>query len=151
MEVAHQRKRVGRPIAYYRTTADEFRVPDRLLPDTLLARQLEGSNQLLLRGFEASAPMIALTGELKVYQEEGQRGVTVDRSAANDPGAARRHRSTHRSMTLLLTQDETQELFDDLVALSDKWHERSGKRMPSPGKGYVQQLLVLATTPKAPD
>lgn len=151
LEVVGRRERPGRPIALYRTVADEFHVPEALLPLSLLARQLAAANKALLRGLEAAVPHIVFGGTLKIYQEDGQRGTTVDRSSSDSEGAARNNGAMHMSSTMLLTRQEAYELYDDLVALRDRWLERTrGRSLSDRSNGLQEQLVVLATVPEAP-
>ncbi|WP_431841947.1 hypothetical protein [Calidifontibacter indicus] len=149
LEIVERQPRAGRAITRYRTVADEFVVPEELLPASLLERQLTDLNREFLRGVFRAVPELEHRGSLRIHRQPGQRHVSVDRCPGR--GAARSMLTHQSSMTLLLSQDEAKELVDDLLDLRDRWLERAGGEGRRPSiDGLAEHLVMLGTTPAAP-
>ncbi|MBD2759006.1 hypothetical protein IEE94_05735 [Yimella sp. cx-573] len=146
LEIVERRERAGRPIAFYRTVADEFVVPGALLPDALLEKQLAWLNDLLIRSLVRTAPEVMYGGDLLVYQSRGHRMTSIDRVVPGGQSVSADD-SLQCGATLLLTSAEARELREELSALRDRWQARSDGRSRS-SSGIGEQLLMLATVPQ---
>lgn len=146
LEVVEERKRAGRPIALYRTVAKEFVIPDEVLPESLLERQLEGLNRVLLKSF--TKQLSGGGSGMHIFREPGHRGVTMNHGDGLDRPDTWGGSSRHSSFRLALTRDEARELHDELVALQDRWIERAGRSDRRKGQaGTRDHLVLLASAP----
>ncbi|MGJ3508649.1 hypothetical protein [Enemella sp. A6] len=145
LEIVERVPRKGRAIARYRCVAREFVITHELLPETLLAQQLQRTNQRLLDGLLTSVPQMAYEGRLTIHQPPGQRSVTHDRTTLDGSNESS---SLSSSFQLLLTEQEARQLRAELNAVRDRWLERAGGRdRRLRHQGYTLSLTVLATTP----
>lgn len=144
IEIVERERRAGRPIARYRTIAKKFVVPERLLPQSLLERQLNSVNAQMLRNLQREYPEIAYDGELTVWQAPGQRGISIDRASSRKEETAAKG-GLHSSFVVALDPDEAREMRAELQAVRDRWLERGGGADRQVGKdGRSGYLVILA-------
>ncbi|GAB3578367.1 hypothetical protein [Calidifontibacter terrae] len=146
LEIVDRVQRAGRPIVRYRTIARKFVVPERLLPESLLERQLNAVNAAMLRNLQRGYPDVAYDGELTVWQPPGQRGISIDRASSRGKRAAEKG-GLHSSFIVNLDPAETAELRTELEVLRDRWLERAGgedRRAGEDGRRANMVILALA-------
>lgn len=141
LELVDEVPRAGRAIKCYRTVADEFVVDGDLLPDGMLARQLDHSSRRLAQAL-AHATAYA-PGSMRIYKQPDQHHATTIWSA----GGARRTRpdTLHSSLTVALSPAEAAKARRELEELQRRWIRRSGRN------GEDTHLLVLGIAPLQPD
>ncbi len=151
LEVVERQARAGRPIARYRCIAQKFVVPERLLPQSLLERQLNAVNAKMLRNLQRNFPEVAYDGELTVWQPPGQRGISIDRASSREEETAKKG-GLHTSFVVALDPQEAQELRAELEAVRDRWIERGGGADRQPGKdGRAAYFTILALAADLPE
>lgn len=144
LTVASTTPRKGRPVRQYRTIADEFEVPPRLLPDTLLQAQLGRANRELLDAVQVAAPETALAGVLRIHKPAGHHNVSIDRTV---PTGTRPTRDDvfQTYFTAALTPAEATQLRDELQQLNERWTHRSSR------PGSETHLVMLSLSPVPPN
>ncbi len=151
LEVVARQERAGRAILRYRTVADKFVVPERLLPETLLERQLDRVNRRMLHNLQREFPEVAYEGELTVWLPPGQRGISIDRATSRRAEFAAKG-GFQSSFVVNLEPHEAVELREELEQLRDRWLERAGGADRKAGEaGRRAQMVVLATAADGED